>query len=107
MERISGKYSLIITDKAQEDIREYIYTIRYTYDAPRTAKKHFYALYKVFETIQKNPGAYAVRFNPSLVENYGFNVRRANYKKMAIIYTINDATIYIHRVIAGSMITGL
>jgi hypothetical protein len=38
---------------------------------------------------------------------YGPNVRRMNYKKMAIIYTINQDTIFIHRVIASKMIIGM
>jgi len=36
---------------------------------------------------------------------YGFFVRRINYKKMAILYTVYEDTVLIHRVVAGSMIT--
>jgi len=106
MEPILENYNLIILDEAQSDIEEYIYTIRYTFDAPMTAKKHYDDLYREFHQIQKYPTANAVRNSPSLLQ-YGYNVRRANYKKMAILYTINGSTVYIHRVIASSMITGL
>ena len=106
MELMSENYNLTILKQAQDDINEYVDTILYTFDAPKTAKKHADALYKIFRDIQKNPTAYGVRNSISL-QQYGLNVRRVNYKKMAIIYTINEDTIYIHRIIASSMITGL
>jgi len=38
---------------------------------------------------------------------YGFNVRRLNYKKMTIIYTVMNDTVYIQRVVPSSTITEL
>jgi len=38
---------------------------------------------------------------------YGFNVRRLNYKKMTIIYTVIDNTAYIQRVVPSSTILDL
>ena len=104
MERISENYKLTILNDAQADIDEYIYTIRNTFDAPLTAKKHYDDLYKLFREIEKNPTINAVRTTASLLQ-YGYNVRRANYKKMAVIYTINGSDVYVHRVVASSMIT--
>jgi len=106
MEWISEHYNLIVTDSADADIDSYIDTIIYAFDAPLTAKKHYDALYKLFGEIQKHPLAYAIRYTASL-QIYGINVRRVNFKKMAIIYTVNENTVYIHRVMPGSMITGL
>jgi plasmid stabilization system protein ParE len=103
---ISENYNLIITEQAQEDIYSYIETIHYEYDSPRTAKKHYTDLYLFFEKIKQHPTAYPVRYNLSL-RIYGYNVRRVNYKKMAIIYTINENTIYIHRIIPGNLITSI
>ena len=103
MVRISESYRLIILDDAQNDIDEYINTIRYVFDAPMTAKKHYDGLYDLFRQIEKRPTAFSVRTTPSLLQ-YGYNVRRANYKKMSIIYTITGFTVYVHRVVAASMI---
>jgi plasmid stabilization system protein ParE len=100
---ISRQYNLIITDAAQNDIDGYIDTIIYTYDAPITAKKHYDGLYDELRRIQKAPLINAIRHNASLLQ-YGTNVRRANYKKMTIIYTVYGYSIYVHRVIAQSMI---
>ncbi len=103
---ISVHYKMIIGDNAQDDIDKYIDTIIYTYNAPTTAKKHRDALLNVLKTIKKRPYTNVVRDTPSL-RQFGANVRRANFKKMAIIYTVNGDTIFVHRLIAASMITGL
>jgi len=106
MASISTNYKLIITDSAQEDIDQYIDTIIYTYDAPMTAKKHYDDLYNVFRKIEQYPMKNPIRYSSSLLQ-YGYNVRRVNYKKMAILYTVNGHNVYVHRVIAGSLlITG-
>lgn len=97
-------YKLIILPKAQDDLYSYINTIRYQYDSPKTAKKHLDDLYNVFKKIRKNPEIYPIRFNQSFMQ-YGIFVRRVNYKKMAIIYTINNNTVTIQRVIASSLIS--
>jgi len=106
MASISTNYKLLITDAAQEDIDQYIDTIVYTYDAPLTAKKHYDDLYDVFRKIEQYPMSNPIRYNSSLLQ-YGYNVRRVNYKKMAILYTVNGNNIYVHRFIASSLITGL
>ena len=106
MASISTTYKLVITDRAQEDINEYIETIINTFDAPRTAKKHYDDLYNLLRKIEQYPMSNPIRYGLSLLQ-YGYNVRRVNYKKMAILYTVNGNNIYVHRVIAGSLITGL
>ena len=106
MEWMSENYKLIISKDAWDDIDTYIGFITETCDAPITGKKHYDSLLKKLENIQKNPTANAIRKNVSLLK-YGCNVRRANFKKMAIIYTINGDTVYIHRLIAGKLITGI
>jgi plasmid stabilization system protein ParE len=58
------------------------------------------------KSLAKNPESYPIRFNLSLMQ-YGTDVRRINYKKMAIIYTVNDNTVDIHRIIASSLITDI
>lgn len=37
---------------------------------------------------------------------YGYNARRVNYKKMAVIYTVHSKTVLIRSVIPGALITG-
>ena len=97
-------YKLIVSDEAKEDIKQYIYTIRYVYDASITAKKHYDGLIALLEKIEKNPTANAIRHSTFLLQ-YGVDVRRANFKKMAILYSINENVVYVHRIVAESLIT--
>ncbi|MDR0371562.1 MAG: hypothetical protein LBH80_06895 [Prevotellaceae bacterium] len=48
--------------------------------------------------------SYPVQTNRSLLQ-YGINVRRINYKRLAIIYTVHEDIVYIHRIVASSMLT--
>jgi len=68
------------------------------------AAKHYAGIQNAIKELCKNPYANAVRHEKSL-QRYGQNVRRVNYKKMAIIYTINGAIVNVHRIITASMIT--
>ena len=52
------------------DIDDYIDTIIYSYDAPKTAKKHYDDLYNEFRKINKHPTANPVRYNVYLSQ-YG------------------------------------
>ena len=100
------KYEIIMSDSAQADYDEYIDYIVIDCDAPTTAAKHYADIKDIISSLSVNPLIYAVRYNDSLLR-YGLNVRRVNYKKMAILFTVNEDKVFIHRVIAGSMITGI
>ena len=102
MAQISENYKLIISDDAQDDIDGYISTIRYTFDAPLTAKKHYDDLYDLFRKIEKHPTAFSERTTTSFLQ-YGYNIHRVNYKKMAILYSI-EGRIVVHRVMPSSMV---
>ena len=97
-------YRVELLPEAHEDLGELAYTIAYTYGMPKTSEKYVRELRAVIESLQQNPERYAVRNCYSLLQ-YGYNVRRVNYKKMAIIYTIDSLVVSIHRVIPSSLIT--
>jgi len=99
-------YKVIMSDDAQADYDEYIDYILYDCNAPMTAAEHYAGIKDTIMDLSKNPYQYAVRTNISLLQ-YGLNIRRVNFKKMAIIYTIHGNTIYVHRILAGSLITEL
>lgn len=98
------KYLIDISEIAKGDLRNLSYTITETYQSPLTAISYLDGIFEKIKTLSKFPEVYPVRYNPSLLQ-YGINVRRIDYKKMAIIYTTNENTVYIHRVIASSLIT--
>lgn len=99
-------YKVILSEDAEKDYENYVDTIIYIYNAPLTAAKHYKGIYETLKKLESNPNAYSLRNNKSL-QKYGTNVRRINYKQMAIIYTVYEDTVYIYRIVAGSMITEL
>ncbi|MDR0333206.1 MAG: hypothetical protein LBI15_07040 [Dysgonamonadaceae bacterium] len=80
MEWISENYKFIVSEEARCDINSYVDYIIDECDAPKTAKIHYDGLMALLEQIQKNPLAFPVKASISFLR-YGYNVRRANYKK--------------------------
>ena len=101
-----SRYSVILSEDAEHDLQEYIDYIMYEYKAPITALRHYEALFDVLSGLKRSPESYPIQTRTSLLQ-YGTNVRRINYKRMAVIYTVHGDIVYIHRIVAGSMITGL
>jgi len=99
-------YKIKPSVKAKADFKEYIDYIKTECGMPMTAAKHYDGLLECFEFLKKNPLLNPIRNTPSL-RQFGMNVRRKNFKKMAIIYTVNGDIVYTHRIVAASMITGL
>ena len=90
-------------ETAKRDLNNLFLTITFDYKAPITAYRYVQGIIDTIKTISKSPESFPIQ--PHL--RYGFNVRRINYKKMAIIYTVHGNVVYIHRIIAGTMITEL
>jgi len=99
-------YRVEMSDEANFDFKSYITYILLECDAPLTAIKHYAGITDALKSLERNPFINPVKDNTSL-RQYGMNVRRENYKKMAIIYTVCDNIVFVHRILAGSLITGL
>ena len=93
------------SDEANDDMRDLFYFIAYEKGMLQTAQKYLQGLKKTIENMAEHPTAYSVRYYSSLAK-YGNYIRRVDYKKMAVLYSFHNDVVYIHRVIAGSMITG-
>lgn len=100
------KYRLRYADTALEDITELRFVIRNIYKAPNTAIRYLQGLYNEISHLKTHPKYPPIQTSPFFLR-YGTNARRINYKKMAIIYTIHDNIVYIHRIIPASLITSL
>lgn len=100
------KYRIVYSSEANNDIVELTNIITYDYSAPLAAFRYAQGLKETIELLTKFPESYSLQTHTSL-SRYGQNVRRINYKRMAIIYTIHGNIVYIHRIIPASMITNL
>ena len=100
------KYTVEFSEESKNDFVSLSNAIKYEYKSPLTAFRYLRDLKKEISKLQSSADAYQIQTRTSLLQ-YGANVRRINYKKMAVIYTIHGDIVYIHRIIPASMITGL
>ena len=96
-------YRIELSEEADADLVRLAHTIMYDFGSPLTSFKYVRELKQTINGLKHNPECHAVRDNRFLLQ-FGTNVRRINYKKMAIIYTIHGDLVYIHRIIAGSLL---
>ena len=92
--------------QASSDIDALHNVIAYEYFAPLTAKRYIDGIYKVINKLSYSASAFAV-YRRKSVRQYGSSVRRVNYRKMAILYTVHEETVYIHRIVPAGSIAGL
>lgn len=97
------KFLIVFVDDARQDILDLTNMIRFEYKAPITSVKYIRGLHQAIKKLGNIGGNFALQTHP-FFSKYGRQVRRLNYKKMVIIYTIIGNTIIIHRVIPSSMI---
>jgi plasmid stabilization system protein ParE len=97
------KYIVFISQKARMDITSIVDYIENTLSAPLTAN-HFYSGLKTkVGELSQTADIYPESHHPAILK-YGSNARRINYKNFAIIYTIEEQTVIVHRIIHGSLI---
>lgn len=97
---------MYVSDDAQSDLDRLYYTILLDFKAPFTAFKYLQVLKDVIRGLSKTAEIYKIETRRSL-RKYGMNVRRVNYKKMTIIYTVHSNLVYIHRIIPQNTICEL
>ena len=101
-----NNYSVVISENAQDDLRNLSEVISYEYKAPITAKKYLKGIYSEMHKLSHSAESYKIEIRKSL-QHYGPAPRRINYKKMAIVYHVINDVVYIRRVIPSSIIAGL
>ena len=96
-------FEIHYSSKANKDLDNLLQVIIVNYKAPIMAYRYTQGVINTIKSIAKTPEAYPLQTNQSL-QQYGQNVRRVNYKKMAIIYTVHNNIVYIHRIIPSTII---
>ena len=99
-----NKYTIVISQKAQQDLRELSNIISFEYKSPLTAVKYLRGIYDEMKKLRLIAGLLPIQKSAYFIQ-FGFNVRRIRFKKMIIIYTLIDNTAYILRVVASSTVT--
>ncbi|MDO5664029.1 MAG: type II toxin-antitoxin system RelE/ParE family toxin [Bacteroidia bacterium] len=98
------KFVLEYSLAAEKDIEHLTNTILYRYKAPMTAFKYVQGLLTVINALKINAPVFLIQTNEKLCARYGDSVRRVNFKKMTVLYSIRDSTVFIHRIVPQSTI---
>ena len=93
---------VILTDNALSDLFKLDYTIRQEFQAPLTAERYLTGLKKSIQALSRVADLRVVQ--SGLSREYRKEIRRDNYKEMAILYSIEDEVVYVHRIIAQNLI---
>ena len=101
-----SQYQILFTEEAKKDIKQLSDVIKYQYKSPLTAFKYIQGLVDEIKILSVSAESYIIQTRKSFTK-YGYNVRKVNYKKMSILYTVSNKTVYIHRVIPASTIADI
>ena len=92
------------TDTALQDIENVYDYIAYELFEPITADKYIRGIYDAIKHLSFYGTSLAAGERNFLSSQYGSTVRNINYKKMAIIYTVENDEIIIQRIMAAALI---
>ena len=95
-------FEISLTSKALSDVDKLRFAIVFKYRAPLTAKRYLKGLNDLIQSLKI--GADSIKVDEELSEQYRLDIRRVNYKEMAIVYSVEDDIVYIHRIMPQSMI---
>ena len=101
------KYNVVSSPDASNDFRKYMDYIIYTCHSPQTALKHKNAFINTLKVLEKSAEIFPIKPDSHSLMQYGPFVRTITFKKMTIIYTVHGDTVYIHRIVASSLLTHL
>ena len=99
-------YTIRISKQADFDIENLHFYICEICKSPITSKRYIEGIYYKIKSLTHSAESYPISSINSILK-YGYNARRINYKRVAIIYTVHQKTVFIHRVISGTLITEL
>ena len=101
-------YDVFISEQANEDLDGLEFTIKYEYHSPLTAFRYLQGIKNKINELKTFAEIYAIETS-EFYQQFGFGVRRINYKNMAIIYTIHEnieykSFVYIRRIMPASLV---
>ena len=96
------RFVVEITNKAKSDLLNLRDAIKETYRAPLTAQRYMADLNTKMQWLANGADYFPVV--PELSYQYGYEIRRLNFKKMAILYYVEGDSVFVHRVIPQNMV---
>ncbi len=100
------RFQVVVSEEAKSDIDNLFDFIVTEYKSEYTANRYISGLENTIQTLTQSAEIYQLQTTP-FFKQFGNKVRRINYKKMAVIYSIYGPYVYIQRVVASSIIPGI
>ena len=97
------KYNIVYSEKAMNDVDDLFFFIRIECHSPITAKKYIKGIFKIIKILSKQPESFPI-YDTKSFQQYGFDIRRINYKRISILYSVYNDFVFIHRIMASSLI---
>ena len=95
-------YKIFFSPEADYDMFELEYYIRNVLKSPITASQYMNDLNTTI--LKLAVFANAISFNKYVQKQFGANARHINFKKMSIVYFVEEDVVFIKRVIPASLI---
>ena len=101
--------NIFYSELAEKDIYGLFDFITEKYKSPLTAARYIQGIYDEINKLSTQACIHGIE-KASFYRQFGFAVRRINYKKMAILYSVIECNVsenfvWIYRVMAASLIT--
>ena len=96
------KYDVMLTEEAKQDRKSLARFIKEEVHAPLTAKRYMFGLEEEIKKLENSAGSVAV--DEELSRQIGIEVKRTNYKNMAIIFSVEGEKAYVHHIIPQKMV---
>jgi len=98
-------YIIEFESRAINDIENIGDYIEQNLSAPQAARNLYNGIINEIDKLMYLAHSFAISTN-KVILSYGKNARRINYQHYAIIYTIEEPYIIIHRIVHGALISG-
>lgn len=98
-----NRFQVVLSEEATLDIDNLFDFIITEYKSEYTANQYINGLESTIQSLSRSAEIYRLQTAP-FFKQFGKNIRRINYKKMAVLYSIYEPYVYIQRVIASSII---
>ena len=97
-----ARFEIFVTEEAEKDLQELKDAIEFSYQAPLTAKRYVEELNTKMQWLANGADYFPVV--PELSYQFECDMRRLNFKRMAILYSIEGDIVNILRIIPQNMV---
>jgi len=98
------EFEILILDEANEDLEDVFAYIAYELKMPDTALTYYLGLLNKIFSLKTSANLFAPNTREFFTRRYGTEVYTINYKKMVIVYNIDENSVVIRRVMPASLV---